>query len=170
MEEVLLHGLGSWTTQKRESKLSWNTYCSLLLDCKCHMTGCLEFPLPQPPNYSSECTCHRVHTHGQVCNCVKCARSLDRYSKAVNSDNPFLPRVALVRYFVTVARRVTNINSVDIIKNYLALPPDALKCHYPYRFFLFSCDTHMCKGLGFMLFKGTDVLKSWALLNSRCLI
>lgn len=167
MEEVLLHGLGPWTTQKRESKLRWNTYCSLLLDSECHVTGCLEFLLPQPPNYYSVCTCHRVHAHGQVCTSMKCARSLDPYSKAVNSDNPFLPPVALVRYFVTVARRVTNINSVDIIKN-LALPPDVLKCQY--RFFLFSCDTHVCKGLGFMPFKGTDVLKSWALLNSRCLI
>lgn len=86
------------------------------------------------------------------------------------TQNPFRPRVALVRYFVTVARRVTHINSVDVIKNYLALPPDVLKCQYPYRLFLFSCDACACKGLGFMLFKGTDVLKPQALLNSRCLI
>lgn len=81
----LFRGLGPWTTQKRGSKLRWNT---LLLDCECHVTACLEFLLPQPPNYSSVCTCHRVHAHGQVCNSVRCARSLDPYSKAVNSE-PF---------------------------------------------------------------------------------
>lgn len=142
MEEALFHGLGPWTTQKRESKLSWNTYCSLLLDCECHMTGCLEFLLPRPLNYSSVCTCHLVHAHGQVCNSVRCACSLDPYSKAVNSDNPFHPWVALVRHFVTVARWVTNINSVDIIK-YLKLLSFTIRCSHVSIHIVSSCSLVM---------------------------